>query len=84
MNTENKSKNGWGGKRANTGGARKGAGRKKLPEEDKKKTYVIFFRINEEENELLKKYAEENNLSVGLFSKKTVLKAIGFDNDIQQ
>ncbi|MDO6992909.1 DUF6290 family protein [Brachyspira innocens] len=64
------------------GGARAGAGRKK--KEGKDKTYVIFFRINEEENNLLKKYAEENNLSVGLFSKKAVLKTIGLDNDIQQ
>ncbi|WP_420909208.1 DUF6290 family protein [Brachyspira hyodysenteriae] len=47
-----------------------------MSEEDKKKTYVIFFRINEKENNLLKKYAEENNLSVGLFSKKAVLKKL--------
>lgn len=73
MDTENKSKNKW-------GGARAGAGRKK--KEGKNKTYVIFFRINEEENNLLKKYAEEHNLSTGLFSKKTVLKSIGLDNDI--
>ncbi|WP_420909269.1 hypothetical protein [Brachyspira hyodysenteriae] len=32
--------------------------------------------MNEKENNLLKKYAEENNLSVGLFSKKAVLKKL--------
>ncbi|MEI0565929.1 hypothetical protein [Brachyspira pulli] len=34
------------------GGAREGAGRKK--KENKKNTHVIFFRISDEENELLK------------------------------
>ena len=50
------------------GGAREGAGRKK--KENKKNTHVIFFRIRDGENELLKKYAEENDMSVGLYSKK--------------
>ena len=62
------------------GGAREGAGRKK--KENKKNTHVIFFRISDEENQLLKKYAEENDMSVGLYSKKIVLdKIIGMEEN---
>ncbi|MDR2431535.1 MAG: hypothetical protein LBD99_04705 [Candidatus Margulisbacteria bacterium] len=40
--------NGWGGKRANagSGGARKGAGRKKKPEAERQ-THIVWVRLSE-------------------------------------
>lgn len=60
-------KNNWGGKR-------EGAGRK--PKENKEKTYVIFFRLNENDNNLLKEYALKNYTTAGLIAKKIVLDKI--------
>ena len=56
------------------GGKREGAGRKK--KEIKVNTTVIYFRINEEDNNLLKEYAKKNKTTVGLISKKIVLDKI--------
>lgn len=72
-NIENK-KNTWGGARANSGGRREGAGRKKLPPEKKAKPVkAISFKISRELYSKAENIAEENNLSIGQYAKKILL-----------
>ncbi|WP_302280015.1 hypothetical protein [Brachyspira pilosicoli] len=74
MDKENKSKNGWGGARANSGGRREGAGRKKLPPEKKAKPVkAISFKISRELYSKAENIAEKNNLSIGQYAKKILL-----------
>lgn len=56
------------------GGARAGSGRK--IKENKKITRVIFFRVDEADYELLKKIAQDNNLSVGQYARKVALEKL--------
>ena len=58
------------------GGARTGAGRKKLKEEDKKPSYRISFRLNEEENRILEELARENGMSIGQYARKCALEKL--------
>ena len=81
MYTENKSKNKWGGARANSGGRREGAGRKKLPPEKKAKPVkAVSFKISKELYSKAENIAEENNLSIGQYAKKILLENIKGDN----
>lgn len=74
MDKKNKSKNKWGGARANSGGRREGAGRKKLPTEQKAKPVkAISFKISKELYSKAENIAEENNLSIGQYAKKILL-----------
>lgn len=88
MDKENKSKNGWGGARKNSGGRREGSGRKKLPPELKKKTIrkgkVVYFRLSDDAYKKMEDIAEKNNTTVNKYIQEMVLKYIGIDNDIQQ
>ena len=53
------------------GGARKGAGRKKLPDEEKvKPVKSISFKVNKDLYLQIEQIAKENNLSIGQYAKK--------------
>ena len=58
------------------GGARVGAGRKKKEDKDKKPSYRVSFRLNEEENEMLKEVAKEEGMSIGQYVRKCALENI--------
>ena len=49
---------------------------KKLKEEDKKPTYRISFRLNEEENRILEELAKENGMSIGQYARKCALEKL--------
>ncbi|WPC36837.1 ribbon-helix-helix domain-containing protein [Brachyspira hyodysenteriae] len=83
MDKENKSKNGWGGARKNSGGRREGSGRKKLPPELKKKTIrkgkAVYFRLSDEAYKIIEDIAEKNNTTVNKYIQQTALKSIGLE-----
>lgn len=62
------------------GGARKGAGRKKIAPELKKKTIrkgkVVYFRILDDDYSLLERISKENSLTVNKYIQKMVLDKI--------
>ena len=59
------------------GGARKGAGRKKLPDEEKvKPVKSISFKVNKDLYLQIEQIAKENNLSIGQYTKKILLDKI--------
>lgn len=62
------------------GGARAGAGRKKLPPELKKKTIrkgkVVYFRLSDEAYKIIEDIAEKNNTTVNKYIQDMVLKSI--------
>lgn len=60
--------NGWGGARANTGGARPGSGRKKIYDTPPKHR---GFSCTDEEWEMIRNAAEKNNTTI----KKMILDA---------
>lgn len=62
-------KNGW-------GGARAGSGRKKKEVKAKRKGKVIYFRILDNDYDLLEKISNENNLTVNKYVQKIVLERI--------
>lgn len=64
-------KNTWGGARANTGGKREGAGRKKIIEN--RLDIKLYMRVSEEEQLLIKEKAKQNNLSVSQYIREVVL-----------
>ena len=53
------------------GGARVGAGRKK--KEDKKPSYRISLRLNEEENKLFSELSKKESMSIGQYIRKCAL-----------
>ncbi|WP_104618985.1 DUF6290 family protein [Brachyspira murdochii] len=71
-----KKKGTWGGARPNTGGARPGAGRKKKDDKDKKPSYRVSLRLNEEENKLLGELAKREGMSIGQYIRKCALENI--------
>lgn len=68
-----KKKDNRGGARKNTGGARAGAGRKKKDDKDKKPSYRVSFRLNEEENKMLEEEAKKEGMSIGQYARKCAL-----------
>ena len=70
---EVKKKDNRGGARPNTGGAREGAGRKKKDDKDKKPSYRLSFRLNEEENKMLEEAAKKEGMSIGQYARKCAL-----------
>lgn len=70
---EIKKKDNRGGARPNTGGARVGAGRKKKDDKDKKTSYRVSLRLNEEENKLLRELAKREGMSIGQYIRKCAL-----------
>ncbi|WP_295154858.1 DUF6290 family protein [uncultured Brachyspira sp.] len=71
---EVKKKDNRGGARANTGGARKGAGRKKITED--RLDIKLYMRVSEKEQLLIKEKAKENNVSVSQYIRNAVLKEL--------
>ncbi|MCZ9920423.1 DUF6290 family protein [Brachyspira hyodysenteriae] len=67
-------KNSWGGARANTGGAREGAGRKRIIED--RLDIKLYMRVSEKEQLLIKEKAEQNNVSVSQYIRDAVLKEL--------
>ena len=67
-------KNGWGGKRVNTGGKREGAGRKRITED--RLDIKLYIRVSEKEQILIKEKAEKNNISVSQYIRYAVLKEL--------
>ncbi|WP_300742902.1 hypothetical protein [uncultured Brachyspira sp.] len=67
-------KNSWGGARANTGGAREGAGRKRITGD--RLDIKLYIRVSEKEQILIKEKAEKNNISVSQYIRYAVLKEL--------
>ena len=58
------------------GGARVGAGRKKKEVKAKRKGKVIYFRILDDDYDLLEKISSENNLTVNKYVQKIIIEKI--------
>ena len=58
------------------GGARAGAGRKKKEVKAKRKGKVIYFRILDDDYDLLEKISSENNLTVNKYVQKIIIEKI--------
>lgn len=71
-NTKN-DKNNW-------GGARAGAGRKKIAQELKKRTIrkgkVIYFRLLDDDYTIIENIAKKNNTTVNKYIQNIILKSI--------
>ncbi|WP_300747685.1 DUF6290 family protein [uncultured Brachyspira sp.] len=71
---EVKKKDNRGGARANTGGAREGAGRKRIIED--RLDIKLYMRVSEKEQLLIKEKAEQKNVSVSQYIRDAVLKEL--------
>ncbi|AFR71308.1 DUF6290 family protein [Brachyspira pilosicoli] len=71
---EIKKKDNRGGARANTGGAREGAGRKRIT--NNRLDIKLYIRVSEKEQSLIKEKAEKNNVSVSQYIRDIVLKEL--------
>ncbi|MEI0527565.1 hypothetical protein R4J00_02780 [Brachyspira intermedia] len=80
---EVKKKDNRGGARPNTGGAREGAGRKKKDDKDKKPSYRVSLRLNEEENNIFEENSKNESLSIGQYIRKNALMYLLYNRDKQ-